>query len=558
MPGRADGDPADTETFGAMLTRLRLARGWSQLRLAEMLCAAAGVPTITRHEVSRWERGERTPGSPWLAWLAFVLQAPLDELEPAAASSRRRRVPDGPQPPGERPRPPAARSPGRRHGSDPSDMRHEMGEERVAELRRMDDLFSGAELVRIVRDELAAALRLGRERPEGWVLGLIAQLAQLAIWAGVDAGAAIGGRAAAALARRGVRAAVEGGHRALAGHLLGCLAQLHAEHGDGPTAMRFARAARSAAAPADAGTLAVLWLRQAAAAAACGDRAHCDAALAAAQRAHGLRTQEHDPPWLYWLDDAHLAAAAGRCQATLGRHRLALPLLSAALAPAGAAAATAPDRTAGCATSAAGPGPATGRAASIGARPTREVDDARNDGRHGAAEAREVDDAGSDGRHGAAAAREMDGVGNDGRRGTVAAREVDGRGIDGRRGAARGVDGAGPGRRGRARDGSRPGGTTRADGGGQVRLRAAGLVQGGRARAFLAAGERDAACAAAIEALLAGVSSGSVRVLREVEGVRGRLLGAADYRDFSEMYEFSQRLRGGREDTGAATGGESS
>ncbi|GAA4253938.1 hypothetical protein GCM10022255_056670 [Dactylosporangium darangshiense] len=544
MPGRADGDPADTETFGALLTRLRLARGWSQLRLAEMLCAAAGVPTITRHEVSRWERGERTPGPPWLAWLAFVLQAPLDELEPAAANSRRRRVPDGPQPPGERPRPPAARSPGRRHGSDPSDMRHEMGEERVAELRRMDDLFSGAELVRIVRDELAAALRLGRERPDGWVLGLIAQLAQLAIWAGVDAGAAIGGRAVSALARRGVRAAAEGGHRALAGHLLGCLAQLHAEHGDGPTAMRFARAARTAAAPADAGTLAALWLRQAAAAAACGDRAHCDAALAAAQRAHGLRTQEHDPPWLYWLDDAHLAAAAGRCQATLGRHRLALPLLSAALAPAGVASATAPDRAAGGATSAAGPGPATGRAASIGAaRPARGADGAENDGRHGAGAAHGADDAKNDARRGAGAARGADGAGNDGRRGA---------------GAARGVDGAGPGRRGRARDGSRPGGTTRANGGGQVRLRAAGLVHGGRARAFLAAGERDAACAAAIEALLAGVSSGSVRVLREVEGVRGRLLGAADYRDFSEMYESLRRLRGGREGTGAATGGESS
>src|SRR4051812_18121818 len=97
MPVRPDPVPGDDETFGALLTRLRLARGRSQLRLAEMLCAAADVPTITRHEVSRWERGERVPGPPWLAWLAFVLQAPLDDLERAAARSRRGPLPARPR-----------------------------------------------------------------------------------------------------------------------------------------------------------------------------------------------------------------------------------------------------------------------------------------------------------------------------------------------------------------------------------------------------------------------------------------------------------------------------
>jgi transcriptional regulator with XRE-family HTH domain len=76
------------ESFGALLTRLRLARGHSQLRLAEMLCATSGVPTITRHEISRWERGDRTPSVQWLAWLAFVLHVPPDELE--RATTRRR------------------------------------------------------------------------------------------------------------------------------------------------------------------------------------------------------------------------------------------------------------------------------------------------------------------------------------------------------------------------------------------------------------------------------------------------------------------------------------
>lgn len=81
----AAGDP---EAIGGVLTRLRLARGYSQLRLAERLCAAAGMPTVSRHEVSRWEREERLPGPFWLGWLAVVLDAPLDQLEVAVATAR--------------------------------------------------------------------------------------------------------------------------------------------------------------------------------------------------------------------------------------------------------------------------------------------------------------------------------------------------------------------------------------------------------------------------------------------------------------------------------------
>lgn len=84
------------ETLGALLTRVRQAQGRTQLRVAEMLCAASGVPTVTRHEVSRWEREQRLPGGAWLRWLAVVLEVPLDELERAAAASRRWRAGAGP------------------------------------------------------------------------------------------------------------------------------------------------------------------------------------------------------------------------------------------------------------------------------------------------------------------------------------------------------------------------------------------------------------------------------------------------------------------------------
>ncbi|HEU4423340.1 MAG TPA: helix-turn-helix transcriptional regulator [Pilimelia sp.] len=76
------------ESIGPLLARLRLRRGHSQLRLAEQLCAASGVPTVTRHEVSRWERGQRVPGPFWLGWLAAVLEVPLDALLAAPRPAR--------------------------------------------------------------------------------------------------------------------------------------------------------------------------------------------------------------------------------------------------------------------------------------------------------------------------------------------------------------------------------------------------------------------------------------------------------------------------------------
>ncbi|GAA3451114.1 helix-turn-helix domain-containing protein [Dactylosporangium matsuzakiense] len=395
----------DDETFGALLTRLRLDRGHSQLRLAEALCAAAGQPTITRHEVSRWERGERVPGPPWLAWIALVLQVPLDDLERAAAVSRRGVARAAPGPAA------AGGGAGAGRGAEPPDG-GPVDAHRVLELRRMDDLVSGPEVVRVVRDAYTAAVRQAPGQGRA-ALGLVAELAQLAVWAGVDAGAAAGGRSVAGLVRDGLRAALHGGQRAPAGLLLGCVAQLHAEHGAGASALRLARAARRLAGPADAGTLAVLWLREAAAAAATGDRGGCDAAIAAAARAHRRRRPQHEPPGLYWLDDTHFAAMAGRCQAALGRPRQALPMLDAAL-----------------------------------------------------------------------------------------------------RSAAR----------------------ARAAGGAGLRPRALGLVHVARARALLAGGAVDAACAAAGDAVIAGVSCGSVRLAREIERVRPGLRRGRNYREFAEMY----------------------
>jgi transcriptional regulator with XRE-family HTH domain len=80
--------PYDQDTIGPLLTRLRQACGYSQLNLAQLLCAASGHPTITRHEVSRWERQERLPSEFWLRPLADVLAVPIDVLRRAVAATR--------------------------------------------------------------------------------------------------------------------------------------------------------------------------------------------------------------------------------------------------------------------------------------------------------------------------------------------------------------------------------------------------------------------------------------------------------------------------------------
>jgi transcriptional regulator with XRE-family HTH domain len=80
--------PYGQDTIGPLLTRLRQARGYSQLNLAQLLCAASGHPTITRHEISRWERQERIPSEFWLRPLADVLAIPIDTLRTAVAATR--------------------------------------------------------------------------------------------------------------------------------------------------------------------------------------------------------------------------------------------------------------------------------------------------------------------------------------------------------------------------------------------------------------------------------------------------------------------------------------
>jgi transcriptional regulator with XRE-family HTH domain len=380
--------------LGPLLAHLRLARGWSQLRLAEQLCAASGVPTISRHEISRWERQQRIPGDFWLGWLANVLEAPFDELATAAAGSRlaaprigtlrlaghpaagpygwsaaepsaglaRRSLldlahawladPTGPPFEGFHPTgplfedshptgpPSAGCDPAASTAQPPASTAQPPASGLIAadlaELRRLDDLVGGVDLVQHGRARLEAAARAASRVERGArrrTLPLLAEAGQFAGWLAADAG---DGDAALDAYRWALMAAGAAGDRPLAAYVLGSASHLLAGTGDPEAALILARTGHAGARrAASAGVRALLLHRVAFAAALCGRHRAAHAALGAAQRAADRRDPGCEPPWLYWLDDGELAAMTGRCLAALRRPLRAEPLLAAARRRAG-------------------------------------------------------------------------------------------------------------------------------------------------------------------------------------------------------------------------------
>lgn len=77
----------DAAAVGRVVRGLRTERGWSQGQLADFLNAAAGTPTLTRNDVSRWENGRRSPRF-WLAHLAAVFDVDVKDLASAGNLGR--------------------------------------------------------------------------------------------------------------------------------------------------------------------------------------------------------------------------------------------------------------------------------------------------------------------------------------------------------------------------------------------------------------------------------------------------------------------------------------
>jgi transcriptional regulator with XRE-family HTH domain len=189
------------EGIADLIARRRRELAMTQPELAAALVAISGRDTVTRAEVSRWERGEVTPGRYWQRHLGQVLGVPVAELRAAATAQNAAQpvqhekaaptdwlrvahewlVLDPPQV--------AERRSGPRIGASLL----EQVEQRVADLRRLDDHLAGGDTYALVSRELAATEQLARDSAYTQANGrrlfsALGELGQLAGWVAFDAG----------------------------------------------------------------------------------------------------------------------------------------------------------------------------------------------------------------------------------------------------------------------------------------------------------------------------------------------------------------------------------
>ncbi|WP_149183634.1 helix-turn-helix domain-containing protein [Streptomyces sp. TRM49041] len=325
-------------SFGVHLVRLRRAANKSQPQLAADLCALSGVQSVTRNEVSRWERGGRVPDS-WLPFLARALDSDLVELERAAAYARGETdtPPPGPTatlaallPDGD-PLTPAPGRTGRRLGADA--VTALAG--RVHGLRLADDVLTGGDLIGPAFRELRAAVRLYREHTHADDVRRalhvrIGELAQIAGWIASDAGRHDDAEHAY---RLGISAARQAGDRPLTANLAGSLAYQWSNTGRERDAVTLAQAALDeAGADAPAKTRALFHDRTAWAHTRAGEP---QPAMRALGQAHDALTDDHGPEapqWAYWVCGEELDVMDARVYTQLRRPLRAVPLLTDVLA----------------------------------------------------------------------------------------------------------------------------------------------------------------------------------------------------------------------------------
>lgn len=217
----------------------------------------------------------------------------------------------------------------------PSELVHGVAQ-RTRRLRRLEDILGGGEIRRLVAEELGLVTTLLHrssysEEVGRRLLTVAAELAQFAGWASFDAGAQ---GAAQRLYITALHAAHTAGDRALGAYVLACMSYQLAHVGCPNDAVRLVCCARQGANGAmPRRVTALLQLRLAYAHAAAGDRRACAQALGSAADAASGAEHEHsdEPPWLYWLNRAHLDALEARCLATLGHRPRAIAQLERAI-----------------------------------------------------------------------------------------------------------------------------------------------------------------------------------------------------------------------------------
>lgn len=325
--------------FGAYLARLRRDANMSQRQLAEELNKLGGVSSLTRNDISRWERGARVPDT-WLPFLAQALHVPIGDLQRAADYARGNTFPNAPispaeelsslLPPVELHLPNATRA-GRRVGM--SMVAALSG--RVHALRLADDVISGKDLVAPAFRELRSAVSLygdstHTEEVGRALLGQVGEMAQIAGWIASDAGQLNEAEHAYQL---GISAAREANDSALVGNLAGSLAYQLSNNGHAREAVTLARAALDETGKSAHPTARALSLdRLAWAYAQAGQAQPAIQALDQAHEALSTQASSSMPSWAYWVSEEELRVMDARVFTELRRPLRAVPLLKDNLA----------------------------------------------------------------------------------------------------------------------------------------------------------------------------------------------------------------------------------
>lgn len=208
-------------------------------------------------------------------------------------------------------------------------------EQRVIELRHLDDVVTGGDLSPVVHHELSEAWRMLAETSYSQETGrrlltVTGELAQLAGWVASDAGYFL---QAQHVYLSGVTAAHEAGNRALGGQLLSSLAYQIANIGAPEDAELLARSALAGVGDATPLVRALLLERLAWSSARARHEDSARRALDAVDDAYDARASDiGEPEWVYWLDRSEIDVMAGRCFIELGQPYHAEPLLTSAIA----------------------------------------------------------------------------------------------------------------------------------------------------------------------------------------------------------------------------------
>jgi transcriptional regulator with XRE-family HTH domain len=105
--------PTVEEPIGDLIRQARIRSDLTQAALARRLATVSGNASVTRDQVTRWERGGRVPSPYWRQWMAVVLDIPAGQLDRAARCARAVRL-LATEPAPEVVDPPAARIPRQR------------------------------------------------------------------------------------------------------------------------------------------------------------------------------------------------------------------------------------------------------------------------------------------------------------------------------------------------------------------------------------------------------------------------------------------------------------